>query len=125
MSRHSSMEERAQRYTDEIRSVIGVVACALVSCEGIVMSKYFREDGVSSLLFAAMSATVLASAEGACNSLHVQSPSMVTITAPDTTILIMSAGEDALITVVIDKSADLPTVQERLREIAIRIGEEV
>jgi predicted regulator of Ras-like GTPase activity (Roadblock/LC7/MglB family) len=48
---------------------------------------------------------------------------MVTITATDATILIVSAGETALITAVIDKSADLPTVQRQLSDIAARIGE--
>ena len=86
------------------------------------MGKYFRESGLSSL-FAAMSATVLASAEAACGSVHIQRPSMVPITATDATILIVSAGETALITAVIDKSADLPTVQGQLSDIAARIGE--
>ncbi|WP_292518978.1 roadblock/LC7 domain-containing protein [Methanoculleus sp.] len=118
------MEEKARKYTDEIRSVVGVVACALVSCEGLIMGKCFRGDGASSSLFAAMSATVLASAEAVCGSVHVKRPSMVTITAADATILIVSVGEDALITAVIDMSADLPTVQERLLGIAAGIGEE-
>ena len=123
MSHHPSAEEETQECIDEIRSVAGVVACALVSCEGLVMGKYFRESGLSSSLFAAMSAIVLASAEAACGSVHIQRPSMVPITATDATILIVSAGETALITAVIDKSADLPTVQRQLSDIAARIGE--
>ncbi|MBA7487240.1 hypothetical protein ES707_22802 [subsurface metagenome] len=88
------------------------------------MGKYFREGSQSSLLFAAMCATVLASAEAACGSVNIERPSMVTITAADATILIASVGEAALITAVIDKSADLPTVQRQLLDIAVRIGEE-
>jgi len=49
---------------------------------------------------------------------------MVTITAADATILIVGAGEDTLLTAVIDKSGDLPSVQRRLSAIAVRIGEE-
>lgn len=124
MSHRPFAGENAQKYINEIRPVVGVVACALVSCEGLLMGKYFRDGGLSSSLFAAMSATVLASAEAACGSVHVQRPSIVTITATDATILIVSAGEAALIAAVIDMSADLPTVQERLLDIAVRIGEE-
>ncbi len=124
MSRHPFMEENAQRHIDEIRSVAGVAACALVSSEGTIMGKYFREGGLSPSLFAVMCATVLASAEAACGSANIERPSMVAITAADATILIMSVGEAALITAVIDKSADLSTVQTQLLDIAVRIGEE-
>ena len=124
MSHNPIMEENAQRCIDEIRSVVGVVGCALVSCEGVVLVKHFREGNPSSSLFAAMCATVLASADAACGSVRVQRPSMVTITAADATILIVGAGEDALITAVIDKSGNLPSVQRRLSAIAVRIGEE-
>ena len=125
MSHHSFMEENALQCIDELRSIPEVVACALVSCEGMVMGKYFREGSPSSSLFAAMCATVLASAEAACGSVHIQRPSLVTITAADATILIMAVGEAALITAVIDKSADLPTVQRRLSSIVVRIGGEM
>jgi hypothetical protein len=49
---------------------------------------------------------------------------MVIITATDATILIVGVGEAALITAVIDKSANLSTVQRELLDIAVRIGEE-
>ena len=125
MSHHSFMEENALQCIDELRSIPEVVACALVSCEGTVMGKYSREGSLSSPLFAAMCATVLASAEAACGSVHIQRPSLVTITAADATILITAVGEAALITAVIDKSADLPSVQRRLSSIAVRLGGEM
>lgn len=118
------MEENALQCIDELRSIPEVVACALVSCEGTVMGKYSREGNLPSL-FAAMCATVLASADAACGSVHIQRPSQVTITAADATILVTAVGEAALITAVIDKSADLPTVQRRLLSIAVRIGGEM
>ena len=124
MSHHPSWEKKSPEFIDEIRLVAGVVGCALVSCEGVVMGNYFQEDNISSSLFAAMSATVLASAEAAAGSVHMQRPSMVTITADDARILIVSVGGTGLITAAIDKSADLPTVQGQLSAIAARIGEE-
>jgi predicted regulator of Ras-like GTPase activity (Roadblock/LC7/MglB family) len=125
MSNHPSVGKKAHEYIEEIRSVFGVLACALVSQDGIVMGKFFQEDNLSSSLFAAMSATVLASAEAAANSVHIQPPTSVLIIAPDATILVMSAGEAALITAVIEKSADLPTVQKELSAIASKIEGEV
>ncbi|WP_317064285.1 roadblock/LC7 domain-containing protein [Methanoculleus caldifontis] len=125
MSHDSFMEENALRCIDELRSIPGVAACALVSCEGAVLGKYFREGSQSSPLFAAMCATVLASADAACGSVRIPRPSMVAITATDATILILTVGEAALITAVIDKSADLSTVQRRLSSMAVRIGGEM
>ena len=124
MSSNPFKEENAQPCIDEIRAMPGVAACALVSGEGAILGKYFREGNRSSSLFAVMCATVLASAEAACGSVHLQSPSTVTITAPDAVILIVGARDGTLITAVIDKPADLPTIQRRLLDIAVRIGEE-
>ncbi len=124
MSSNPFMEKNTRLCIDEIRLIPGVIACALISCEGVILGKYFREGGLSPSLFAAMCATVLASAEAACGSVHMQSPSMVTIAATDAAIPIVSVGDGTLIAAVIDKSADLPTVQRRLLEIAVRIGEE-
>lgn len=124
MSHYSLRGEDARSYIDEIRSIAGVAASALVSCEGVVLGKYSREGNLSSPLFATMCATVLASAEAACGSVRIQNPSMVTIAATDSAILIVSAGEAALIAAVIDKSAELSTVQRQLLDIATRIGGE-
>ncbi|WP_048111684.1 roadblock/LC7 domain-containing protein [Methanoculleus sp. MH98A] len=124
MSRHPFMEESAQRHIDEVRSVVGVAACALVSSDGRILGKHFPEGDLTSSLFAAMSATILASAEAACGSVDVERPFLVAVASADATILIVSVGEAALIAAVIDKSADLPTVQRQLLDIAVRIGEE-
>ncbi|WP_243668503.1 roadblock/LC7 domain-containing protein [Methanoculleus chikugoensis] len=119
------MGESARRYIDEIQSVVGVTACALVSSEGRILGKHFPEGDLTSSLFAAMCATVLASAEAACGSVDVERPCLVAVSSADAAILIVSVGGEAtLITAVIDKSADLPTVQRQLLDIAARIGEE-
>ncbi|KAF5090144.1 Roadblock/LC7 domain protein [anaerobic digester metagenome] len=124
MSRHPFMEESARKYIDEIQSVVGVTACALVSSEGRILGKHFPEGDITSSLFAAMCATVLASAEAACGSVDVERPTLVTVASADATVLIVSVGEATLITAVIDRSADLPAVQRQLLDIAARIGEE-
>ena len=126
MSHYSLREEDAQRYTDEIRSIAGVVASALVTCDGLVLGKYSREGTtLSSSLFAATCAAALASADAACGSVGIKEPSMVIVAAADSTILIVSAGGAVLIAAVIDKSGDLSTVQGQLLDIVTRIGGEV
>ncbi len=124
MSRHPFMGESARRYIGEIQSVAGVTACALVSSEGKILGKHFPEGDVTSSLFAAMCATVLASAEAACGSVGIDRPCLVAVTSTAATVLVVSVGGATLITAVIDKSADLPTVQRQLLDIAVRIGEE-
>lgn len=117
------MEESARKYIGEIQSVAGITACALVSSEGKILGRHFPEGDLTPSLFAAMCATVLASAEAACGSVEVERPLQITVASPDATILIVSVGEVALITAIIDKLADLQTVQGRLLDIAARIGE--
>ncbi len=86
------------------------------------MEKYFQEEDISSSLFAAMSATVLASAEAAASSIHIPSPSSVTIATDNATILVMGLGEETLITAVVERSADFRAVRDRLAAIAAKIG---
>lgn len=124
MSRHPFMEESVRKHIGEIQSVAGVTACALVSSEGRILGKHFPEGDSTSSLFAAMCATVLASAEAACGSVGIDRPCLVAVTSADAVVLVVSIGETTLITAVIDKSADLPTVERQLLDTAIRIREE-
>ena len=124
MSRHPFMEESARRCIEEVQSVAGVTACALVSDEGRVLGKHFPKGDLTSSLFAAMCATVLASAEAACGSVGVDRPFQITVASSDATIFIMGVGEATLITAIIDISADLPAVLKKLLDIAARIREE-
>ncbi len=124
MSDHPSAGERAQLYIDEIRSIEGIIACALVSQDGFVMGKYFRDNGHAPSLFAAMSATILASAEAAASAIHISSPSSVLVTTADAAILVVYAGSERLITAVVEKSANLIDICEQVAAIAARIGEE-
>ena len=124
MSSHPFAEENIRRYIDEIRSVTGVAAFALVSCEGTIIGKHFP-GSITSSIFAAMSATVLASAEAVCATVGIDRPSLVTISSKGAAILIVGIDEVALITAVIDKPADLPGLERELLDIAARIREEV
>lgn len=126
MSSYPYKDKDIRMYIDEIRSIAGIIACALVSCEGQIMGEqHLPGDNLLSSLFATMSATVLAAAETVCSSVCVQQPLMISIGAEDATVLIASAGGVVLITAVIDKSADLPIVKEQISDIAARIGEVV
>lgn len=125
MTDHPPSKEKAQTYIEEIRSISGVVACALVSQDGFVMGKYFRDNGQTPSLFAAMSATIFASADAAASAVHISSPSSIVVTTADATILVVCVGNEALITAVVEKTADPAAVSEQLATVAARIGEEL
>ncbi|MDN7024673.1 roadblock/LC7 domain-containing protein [Methanoculleus sp. FWC-SCC1] len=125
MGDHPSVGEKAQSYIDEVKSIDGIIACALVSQDGFVMGKYFRDDGHAPSLFAAMSATILASAEAAASAIHISSPSSVIVTTAEAAILVVYAGSEQLITAVVEKSADISAICEQIAAIAARFGEDM
>ncbi len=125
MTNHPSSKEKAQSYIEEIRSISGVVACALVSQDGFVMGKYSRDNGQTPSLFAAMSATIFASAEAAASAVQISSPSSIMVTTADATILVVCVGSEALITAVVEKTANPAAVCEQLTTVAVKIGEEI
>lgn len=122
MVEHRPLKDRIQTFINEIMGVEGTVGCAMVSKDGIMMGRSFEED-VSAQAFAAMSATMIASGEAAASLVHMQPPMAVIAESMDGFILVMSAGERALIATVIRHTADLPSVKSQLVNIAGRIGE--
>jgi len=125
MDSSPSLRDRTQSYIEDIRSIDGVTACALVTVDGCIMGHSFPKDGSAPQLFAAMSATILASAETAAGVIGIRDPASITVNAEDATIIVIKAGHRALITAVVDMSTDIPSVHGRLVEIATRIGVEV
>jgi uncharacterized protein len=125
MDSSPSLRDRTQSYIGDIRSIDGVTACALVTVDGCIMGHHFPREGSAPQLFAAMSATILASAETAAGVIGIRDPASITVSAEDATIIVIKAGHRALITAVVDMSADIPSVHGRLVEIATRIGVEV
>jgi predicted regulator of Ras-like GTPase activity (Roadblock/LC7/MglB family) len=108
----------------EIRATKGVVECAVVSRDGTLISKNLRDD-VPAPAFAAMSATMLASAEAATNLLSLPEPSHLVAYSRDVLLLVMGAGSQMLVSATVDKQTDISPVFERLSEIVSRMGGEV
>ena len=55
MDAHPVTKETVARAIDRIRSIHGVIACALVTKTGIMMGKYFEEGGESARLVGVIS----------------------------------------------------------------------
>ncbi|KAF1078902.1 roadblock/LC7 domain-containing protein [Methanogenium sp. MK-MG] len=101
----------------------GVSGCAVISRTGALMEKRI-DSSLSVPSFAAMTATVLGSAEAAASMLHFSRPASVFVDGDDGGIIILGAGKAALITVIINKSADIELLKRELAVIANNIGEE-
>lgn len=118
----SSMKERIANYLDECMALDGVSGCAVVSRTGALMGKKI-EQSLSAPSFAAMSATILGSAEAAAGMMRFPRPSFIFVEVEEGGIIVSGAGKDALITVIINKSADIQSLKRELAVIANKIGE--
>ncbi|GAB7015736.1 roadblock/LC7 domain-containing protein [Methanogenium cariaci] len=123
MSNISLVKKQIAAHLDECMALDGVSGCAVVSRTGALMEKRI-ENCLSAPSFAAMSATVIGSAEAAASMLHFSRPASVFVEGDDGGIIVLSAGKDNLITVIINKSADIQSLKRELAVIANNIGEE-
>lgn len=123
VSNIASIKRQIATYLDECMALDGVSGCAVVSRTGALIGKQI-DQGLSIPSFAAMGATILGSAEAAASMMHFSRPASVFVEVDDGGILVMGAGKDALITVIINKSADIQSLKRELAVIADNIGEE-
>ena len=105
-----------------IKAIEGVSACALVSRDGIIAGKFFDQD-MNEPWFGALSATILASAESVGSLIKLKSMESVTIRAHDTSIVVMGAGENFLITAIIRHKTNSDKVHTEMQTVAKNIGE--
>ena len=108
---------------DECMALDGVSGCAVVSRTGALMGKRIDED-LSVPSFAAMGATILGSAEAAASMMHFSRPTSVFVEVDEGGIFILGAGKNALITVIINKSADISLLKRELAVMADKFGVE-
>jgi uncharacterized protein len=116
------LKEKISAFIETIRSIDGVAACALVSRDGIIAGKHFDRD-LNEPWFGALSATILASAESVGSIIKMKSMMSITIRAKETSIVVMGAGENFLIAVILSDSADPEAVHAALLPVATKIGE--
>jgi uncharacterized protein len=115
------LKDKIAGIIDNIKQIEGVRLCALVSRDGIMLGRYATGD-FNEAWFAAMCATLLASAESAAVIVKVQSPEMVTIHSPDGVLVLMGAGEKILLSALVDPAEDLKIMTGVLRTVAEEVG---
>ncbi|HWQ66491.1 MAG TPA: roadblock/LC7 domain-containing protein [Methanospirillum sp.] len=115
------LKEKIAGIIEDITRVEGVRLCALVSRDGIMLGKHAAGE-FNEAWFAAMCATLLASAESAAVIIKVQSPEMVTIQSPDGILIIMGAGDKILLTALIEPGTNMVGLTATLRDIAEEVG---
>jgi len=116
------LKEKISAFVDQIRSLDGVAACALVSRDGIISGKYFDRE-LNEPWFGALSATILASAESVGSIIKTRSMISVTIRAQDANVIIMGAGENFLVAAILKENADPVKIHGEMLTIAQKIGE--
>lgn len=119
-----TVNERVNSIIKEITSTRGVIECALLARDGTLVGKMFR-NSIPAPSVAAMTATMFASAEAASNMLEISEPSHLVAYTKNALLLVMSAGDDMLVSATVDRCVDLPPVYKRLQEIATNIEGEV
>ncbi len=116
------LKEKISAFIDRVRLIEGVTAVAFVSRDGIIAGKYFDRE-INEPWFGALSATILASAESIGNIIRLNSLDSVTIRSPESSILVMGAGENFLIAAIIKDNADPVRVHDQMLAVAKNIGE--
>ncbi|MDR2854652.1 MAG: roadblock/LC7 domain-containing protein [Methanomicrobiales archaeon] len=118
----SVLKEKIDGVIDQIANVLGTQTCALISRDGVLLGKKTVSD-FNEAWFAAMCATILASAESVAGIMKAEAPDHVTIQTSDGSIILIRAGEKLLIAAYVDKSAKNEETYEALYAIAEEITE--
>lgn len=116
------LKERIAGFIDEIRAIDGVDGAALVTKDGVMIGRSFARE-ISEKWFAAMSASVLASAESAASIISIAPPVRVWIAADAGCILLQDAGDKLLVVAVLTETARPEDVVARLEPLAQQIEE--
>lgn len=116
------LKEKITAFIDTIRSIDGVAACALVSRDGIIAGKSFDRE-LNEPWFGALAATILASAESVGSIIKMKSMTSVTISAQNSSVVVMGAGENFLIAAIIAEQGNPVAVHAALLPVARKIGE--
>jgi predicted regulator of Ras-like GTPase activity (Roadblock/LC7/MglB family) len=121
--RPASREERLVQALDQLMEHSqDVQAAALVSLDGFTMASALP-NGMQEDRVGAMSAAILGLGERAASELGRGSLSQVFIEGADGYVLLMAAGERAVLTVLADPTAKLGLVLYDMRDSAASIGE--
>jgi len=98
--------ERLEKVLADLKRTRAVQSSAIVSREGLLMASNIS-GGVSAETFAAMSAAMLGAAESTTSELKMGTPEEITIKLKDVELITISAGPEALLTVVTNPGSKL------------------
>lgn len=116
------LKEKISAFIDKIQAINGVSACALVSRDGIIAGKFFDKE-MNEPWFGALSATILASAESVGSIIKMNGMESVTMRGQDTSVIVMGAGENFIVTAIVRDKNNADRVHTELHAVAKQIGE--
>jgi predicted regulator of Ras-like GTPase activity (Roadblock/LC7/MglB family) len=115
------LKGKIQDFILKISAVEGITSCALVSRDGIMLGNAIPGE-FNEPWFAAMTATLFASAESATGIVKAPAPEVVSIAGGETSLVVLGAGEKILIVAILDKKMERPRAISELEVIAREIG---
>lgn len=116
----SALKEKIDGMVNRIARIGGIRTCALISRDGVLLGKKTISD-FNEAWFAAMCATILASAESVAVIMKAEAPSHVTIQTSDGNIILIRSGEKLFIAVHVDSSAENEETYNALYTVAEEI----
>ena len=115
------LKEKIQEYIEKIKAIEGVSDCALVSRDGIMLGNSIRSE-FNEPWFAAMSATLFASAESASGIIKEPAPDRVTLSSKEGSIAVIGAGDKLLLVAVLKGKPESSPAMASLEALAREIG---
>jgi len=100
----------------------GILGSAVISRDGIVLNSDLPSS-THEETFAIMCATIIGAANTANQELDRSNPEKVIVDSKEGRILIVSAGRNKILSVLIDSTHDLKTIFQRAKTIASEIEE--
>ncbi len=116
------LKEKISEFIDTIRSNEDATSCALISRDGMVAGKYFDRD-LNEPWSGALLASLLSSAESVGGIIKMKSLESIAMRTQDISLMIAGAGENFLISAIINDRTDLSKLHGQMLAIAGTIGE--
>jgi len=115
------LKEKIKVYIEKIRAIEGILGCALVSRDGIMLGRSM-EGEFNEPWLAAMCATLFASAESASGILKMPPPDAVSVMIGGNAVIVLGAGEKLLIVAVVKSAEERSLATGHLEDIVREIG---
>jgi predicted regulator of Ras-like GTPase activity (Roadblock/LC7/MglB family) len=114
-------QEMIGSFIEQISSIEGVAACAIVTRDGIPAGRCFDRE-LNDQWLGALSGTILASAESTGDLIGESPLRSIILQYSNTSVIVIGAGDNFLIVAILKKGADPEKVNTRLESIAQDIG---